>query len=390
MRTLGTRVQISNSRLGCLSLFAVPLTAIGTFLAFLILRTLVMVAMMQGWAIVPATLRTVELSDSGSSSNLVVASYDYIFQGQQYSGHRVSLYGADNLGSFHEDTYRELHEYLARNEPYPVHVNPKAPAESILKPVLRLEVIGFYLVFAILFGGVGWGLTLASCSKFIKVRKEARLIEQYPGEPWKHRVEWIGSRIKSTQGIDAVMETSLAVFWNVATFPIFLIVPREMSNGRRGALAFLVVPLIGVGLAYWALAAIARAKRFGMTYLQLETMPGRPGEPFRGSIHAPRALEQASTVALTLKCEQDFAGPSSGGQSRIAIRELWRWDSTTPIARGQSPDGGVILAVDIAIPAGLPDSRRGQSDQVRWLLSAVADVPGAGFSIEMEVPVFNR
>ena len=85
----------------------------------------------------PATIESVELQSAGQSAKKVVASYTYTIDGKQYTGHRVSLYGPDNLGTFYEDVSRELHDYLARKTPYPAHVNPKDSRESVLKPVLR-------------------------------------------------------------------------------------------------------------------------------------------------------------------------------------------------------------------------------------------------------------
>jgi hypothetical protein len=376
-------------RLGCLSLFALPFAAIGTGMAYLTLHSLLAVMVMQGWPTVPATLQNVELKASGQRAQRVAASYSYVFEGQPYTGKRVSLYGADNLGSFHQDAYRELHDYLSRQAPYPLHVNPRAPGESILMPVLRWEALGFYLVFAVLFGGAGWAVITSSFLAFRRMRKEAILIQQYPNEPWKQRVEWADSRIRSSQGVDAIVETCVAVFWNAATFPVLLIIPRQVSGGRYVALTFLAIPLVGVGLVYWAFVELVRAKRFGKTYLHLDTMPGRPGEPLRGQVYAPEALGEAANATLTLTCERRYQVSSGSRGTETRTEMVWTKDSATPVNRGQTPTGDVMLAVAIEIPAGLPDSSRGPGDQYLWLLSATAPLKGTDFAAEFEVPVFD-
>ncbi len=365
-------------------------------MAYLTLLTLVRVVTAQGWPTVPATIESVELKSMGSQTEQVVTSYTYVFQGKRYTGHRVSLYTSDNLGTFYRDAYRELHTYLTRKAPYPVHVNPKAPDEAVLMPVLRWEVIGFYLVFIVVFGGLGWAIITSSCLQIMRGRKEAALMERYPDEPWKQRLAWSKPEIKSSVGTDAIMEVSIAVFWNVATFPVLLVIPRELASGRYVALTFLVIPLIGAGLAWWALVALARAKRFSRTYLHLDTIPGRPGGPLRGQIHAPKALAGAADVALTLRCERTF-GPSSaiggsttGKAGASGIEDVWRHDSATPVIRDLGPSGGVLVAVAIDLPLGFPDSCRGTGDQFSWLLSANAPLKGADFSVEFEVPVFDQ
>jgi hypothetical protein len=389
---LTSRLPTSISSLRFLSVFALPFAVIGTVMAYVTLHTLLSVLIMQGWPTVPATLQTVELKASSGSGQAerAAASYSYSFDGQEYAGKRVSLYGADNLGSFQRDTYQDLQDHLSRQEPYPVHVNPKAPAESILLPVLRWEVVGFSLVFVVLFGGAGWGIIASAVLRIRKLRQEAILVEQYPHEPWKHRVEWSSGRIASSQVADAIGQTFLAVFWNVASFPVALIVPREVANGRYVALTFLAIPLVGAGLIFWAVISMARARRFGRAYVTLDTMPGRPGESLRGHIYAPKALEEAAHVGLTLTCERQYQASSGNRGTTTKTHVVWTNDSTTPVIRGQTSTGDVMAAVDIGIPAGLPSSLRGSGDEYVWLLSATAPLKGADFAAEFEVPVFAR
>jgi len=386
------RASSSIADLGWLALLALPFAAVGTFMAYLTLHTLFALMLMLGWPTVPATLQTVELkagSGSGATSK-AVASYTYVVDGRRYTGTRVSVYGFDNLGDFHQRAFAELHDALARQAPYPVHVDPRAPTESILMPVLRWEAVGFYLVLAVVFGGAGWGILIASYLGARRRRMEAALVRQYPNQPWKQRVEWSGARITSSQRSDAVVQTCMAVFWNATTFPVLLIIPREVGNGRYVALTFLVCPLIGVGLLSWAFVALARAKRFGRVYLELDTMPGRPSEPLRGCIYAPKALGAVPDVAVGLRCERQYAVSIANKGTTTKSEVLWKVDSRTPVLRGQTSTGDVMLAVAIEIPDGLPDSSRGAGDDYGWLLSARAPLAGADFAVEFEVPVFKR
>ena len=98
-------------------------------------------------------------------------------------------------------------------------MNPKDPRESVLKPVLRWTAIGFYLVFTVVFGGLGWALIIASIARLLRAHNETVLMNQFPNEPWKWRVEWLKPAIKSNQGFDAITEICFAIFWNAATFP---------------------------------------------------------------------------------------------------------------------------------------------------------------------------
>ena len=92
----------------------------------------------------------------------MTAEYAYQYGGKQYTGRRVSLYGSDNVGSFQQDVYRQLSEYRKSGRPFRCYVDPQQPDESILFRDLRWEMIGFQSIFALVFGGVGFGL-LAFC-----------------------------------------------------------------------------------------------------------------------------------------------------------------------------------------------------------------------------------
>jgi hypothetical protein len=378
-----------------MSIASVPFAAIGTLMAYLTLSILLRVAIAQGWPTVPAMLQSVELKSSGSSAVTVATTYTYTFQGKQFTGHRFSFYGPDNLGSFFPDAYKKLHGYLERKEPYPVHVNPKSPSQAVLMPVLRWEAIGFYLVLMVVFGVAGWSILISSCQRIIRARKEAALTLRYPDEPWKQRVEWSKPFIKSSQTKDAVVEVFLALFWNAATFPVLLVIPRELANGRYVVLTFLIIPLFGIGLVFWALVAIARAARFARTYFYLDTMPGRPGQQLRGHINGPKALAGTPGVALTLRCERTAGSRASQAASpsqpvASGTEDIWHHDWPAQVSLSQNPAGGATIAVVVDLPPGYPSSWRGQDgDQFAWLLAANAPMKGADFSVEFEIPVFD-
>lgn len=366
--------------------------AIGTFMAYRTASTLLQLAFMLTWPTTPASLQSVELRTgpaATSRSQSVVAQYTYRVDGRPYTGHRVSIYSPDNLGTFHEDTYQELHDHLMRNAPYPLHVNPRAPEESILFPVLRWEAIGFYLLLTLVFGGVGWTLLVLTVTGWRQRNTEAALVAQYPGQKWRHRTLWSGASYRSSGLPKAVSATCVALLWNASSLPLLTVVPREALNGHYIAWIFLAFPLIGLGMLAWALVSIARARRFQGTALLLTDVPGRQGEPLRGRIEASNALSAAGQVVLGLRCERRRW--SSTLKSRQLDREvLWQQESVAGVQPGPTNEGRVRVAFEFSIPAQWPDSRWEGDEQVAWLLSAKAPLRGADFEAEFEIPVFHR
>ena len=113
---------------------------------------------MKSWIEVPAFIQQTNLeesSDSESTTYKVTAAYSYTYKDRSYTGNRVSMHsGSDNIGSFHKRTYSQLTKYKNSGEPFRCYINPANPSESILFRTPRLEKLGFYMIFTLIFGGV--------------------------------------------------------------------------------------------------------------------------------------------------------------------------------------------------------------------------------------------
>jgi hypothetical protein len=252
-----SRLPSSLFGLGLTAVLALPFALIGTVLAHRTVWTVITTWTMQSWPTAPATLQHVELEAQGSNSKRTRATYSYLVDGRSFNGQTVTLYGADNLGSFQQRAYDELQGYFSRRAPYSVHFNPREPGESILMPVVRWEAVSFSLIFVVLFGGVGFGLLIAAYSGYRRLRIEAALVAQYPNEPWRHRIEWSTGRIQSDQNSAARGAVILAVMWNVCSWPMVFAVPEKLQAGEYGGLLLLLFPALGLGLIYWAIVSLA-------------------------------------------------------------------------------------------------------------------------------------
>lgn len=89
----------------------------------------------QAWQPAPATLQSLNLEthrgDDGTTYK-VSGGYRYSWNGTEYSGNRLFLMDmSDNIGSFHQDLYRELNQARNNNQPVTVWVDPSNPSESI-------------------------------------------------------------------------------------------------------------------------------------------------------------------------------------------------------------------------------------------------------------------
>ncbi len=207
--------------------------------------------------------------------------------------------------------------------------------------------MAFFLIFVAIFGGAGWGLLIGSWSKYRRYRQELKLQKQFPGEHWRWRVEWSANHIKSTETATALGAMCITAFWNVCSWPMLFALPEKLHEHRYSGLLLLAFPLIGVGLVGWTVVRVARARRFGQTYLELDAFPARPGENLTGRIYAPAALGNADEVGLTFTCEQNSRAGSGDRTSTM-------WEAPrSGDARGDV-ERGVVMKFQLLIPVRCP------------------------------------
>ena len=112
----------------------------------------------QHWVEVPAIIEQVKLQEHHSSGSITydsTARYRYQFQGQEYVGDRVSLYGPEDGTSYHRVIVRELEEYRDSQQPFRCFVDPDYPKDALLYRDIRWGMYFMIGLIAALFAGVG-------------------------------------------------------------------------------------------------------------------------------------------------------------------------------------------------------------------------------------------
>jgi len=118
----------------------------------------------------------------------------------------------------------------------------------------------FLILFAVVFGGVGFGLFGLALFGRRTLRAAEALKAQHPDAPWLWREDWARGIIRSGGRSTAVGAWFFAFFWNIISGTVVIMVlPRELARGNHAALFALLFPAIGLGLLIWALWAWPRA-----------------------------------------------------------------------------------------------------------------------------------
>jgi hypothetical protein len=246
------------------------------------------------------------------------------------------------------------------------------------------------LLFAVVFGGVaagGWRLLLLAHRK---MRTDETLQARYPNQPWMWRSDWASGRITDSNHMLLWSSWSFAIFWNLISWPSAVLAVRAaVLQGNTAAYIAILFPLAGAGLLVWAVRNTIRHNRYGVSLLELSTVPGVIGHSLAGNIRVSSLLQPAEGFALTLSCVQR----ATGGGKNDSTSETILWQEEQQI-RGETFRDAAGMSTRVRVGFRIPGDARGTdstipNDQTIWRLSISADVPGIDYQSSFEVPVFR-
>lgn len=367
-----------------MTLFALPFAGVGVgFLLFSIIPSLFEWVDMQQWQPVAAQLVAADTrSHRGDDSTTyeATARYRYEFSGQIFEATRVGIMsGADNIGSWQKARGAELESALRRGAPITVYVDPEAPESAVIYPEMRWGMVAFKGIFVVVFGGVGIGLIWLAWRKADEVDSLAN-----SPTPWALRAEW-ANPIGSNTKLGVYVITGFAVIWNALSAPVLFVLPEELAKGNQAIWFALLFPLVGAGLIISAIVKWRQWLRFGAVALHLDPWPAPIGGQLVGKMSLALPYSPNHRVQLNLACIHSYYTGSGKNRKR---KEKVVWSAEGIADTAPAPKGSTV-AFGFDIPEGLPQSELPDERYHFWRLDVSANLPGADFSQQYEVPVFE-
>lgn len=371
------------------SLFALPFFAFGAWMLWLVSSSIYDAIDMRDWVPTKARLITAGYkTHSGDDSNTyeAYARYTYSFNGQTLTGERVAIAsGSDNIGRYQQRLGSRLSSALARGEAITVFVNAANPSEAIIDRSLRWELIAFKSLFVVLFGGG---------ALFVLIRiwrapaeKDASLPE-YQQSPWLLNDRWQTENIRSDSKNAMWGAWLFAVVWNLISAPLpFLIYEEVLEKQNYIALVGLLFPLVGIGLAVWAIRRTREWRRFGATPVALDPFPGSIGGHVGGTIDTNLPYDTSHRFMLTLTSVHSYESGSGDSRSQ---REKALWQDEL-VAHAESAPSGTRLTFRFDVPEGLRESDAEQfGDSYKlWRLNLRAELADADLDRDFNIPVYE-
>src|SRR3954470_1932735 len=244
---------------------------------------------------------------------------------------------------------------------------------------------------ALAFGGVGFGGLLGMRVAYRRVKDVEALQAMHPEEPWLWRRDWAAGRVEDTTRNTLLGAWIFATFWNLVSLPgAYIGVRAALHEGKPAGLVALLFPLVGIWLLARAVQATLRKQKFGVSLLELTTIPGFVGGSLAGAVRAALSLPPSESFAVNLTCVRRTT-TRSGRSSSTSERILWQESQRITGEQIRDYRGmSTRIPVRFQLPPDVePTVSDNPNDRVIWQLQLSASVPGVDYDATFEVPVFH-
>ncbi len=250
----------------------------------------------------------------------------------------------------------------------------------------RSDYSGFLLIGFMggLFTLLGALMILAVFVKPKKLRVEKRLRKTNPDAPWMWKQEWAEKKIESFgRGNPAVWWIGAALFGLIGA-KLTTDFSRHFHEHGNAAYALGVLAPLTLWLVWGGIRSTVHRRRFGVSVLELTSLPGRVGGTLDCVLHASWQLAGATSLKTRIDCIEDRKHDDQG--------ERIEWQSDRRVDRSEfriEPDGASI-PIRFEIPRDARPSRKpGAQGGILWRLHVRAQLEGVDFHCEFEVPIYR-
>ena len=246
-------------------------------------------------------------------------------------------------------------------------------------------------LFGLLFAGFAAGAWAMVRLGGRKAKEQEIVGSRYPDQPWLWRHDWASGRIDDTSRGTLWTSWIFAIFWNLISVPAgFVGVRAALLEGNTAGYVSLLFQIVGLGLLIWAVRSALRYQKYGVSRLELSTIPGQIGGSLAGAVRVTVLLRPAADFAISLTCTRR---ETSGSGKNSSTNETILWQEEGHAVGEASRDIsslGTRIPFTFRIPADVPGSDSADpSSQIVWRLRLAAGVPGVDYDAVFEVPVFH-
>lgn len=368
-----------NTAPGCLIPFGLLFVVVGCIPGCMALRDLRTAHATRGWVETTAIVLEAEMRH-GDETFAVHARYRYRAPDpssleralRDYESTEVGVHdGSDNVGDWQMETFARLDQARRAGTPVPCWYDPADPANAMLDRDERWELVGFMLIFPLVFGGAGLGIAWLGFHLWRKQRRPA------PDPGILARQAEIAAGGTPVLGLWVAAILVNGIGWGVLALLL-----HKPGIPWWGLALFTLFPLIGLILLWSALRDTARTLRHGRPLLRLAGGTWTTGTRVAALLaNAPAPLPGDRIEARLVVVRSVTSG--SGKNRSTTEQTLWSLDLAVDPTAGRPAGGRWEHPLELPLPGDLPPA----DDTVAWRLEWHLDRPGPDLSATFTLPV---
>jgi hypothetical protein len=246
----------------------------------------------------------------------------------------------------------------------------------------------------------GLGVALILSLELLLRRAEATHARalRFPEQPWLWKRMWAKRRVRLSNRTPVLICLAALCFFAFVIVPVGLWMQSKIPDA----------PLyLGLGVLGLFLLALMRMtwlnRRWGRSELEILTLPGVIGGPFRGTVLLSESLPEGTALRVTLNCiRHRTIRMRPSGDLHSVTDTIWQDQKILVTALSMARPNGVEIPCFFAIPysceptsldtIGLSSSPAADPDEhvsIFWQLSVGMKDPADVRQVTFEVPVFR-
>ncbi len=361
------------------------------FFAYFLIQNYINWFSLLNWQAVPAVITKAELHSEYYKKDKklwysISAEYQYKIANHLYQSSEVLLPSSGRSGSESEFAllvYPDLKNHVENDKLFTAYVNPSNLKESVLYRFVsgtETSLLGFA---TFIFGFFGFLIT--SNFLYFKTIKYTNydLIQKYPQQPWRHKVEWEEKQFKTNEVFFVYLSLITVIFFNLLiNLPIFMIGIPNLFIWNNFSSFLLVFSIIFVGLGIFLLVVTLKFlyfyRNFGIVTFNLQKNPILLGEKLQTTLTFPKGLNN-DTLFIEIYCTK-----SASNESPFAIL----WQNKQQINHLSNLDNQALsIPIMLDLPAELPAINQ-HENKIAWKFKFTIKKMFS-MSHEFDLPVFK-
>lgn len=248
-------------------------------------------------------------------------------------------------------------------------------------------------------GLCAYGIYALLLEATINRRRIVRLRLQSVAQPWMNNPQWARGSITHSSLGALLFLWFFAINWWAALG--FMALDRgEQLMGASIPILVLIAAFVLIGLltVQTAIAKTIDWIRFGRSTLTIETLPGRPGTPFKGSVRArfkrkPKRPIFVGVTGFTRQWSEKVHTPNEEERRISDVRDVtpfFELEESIATARFNKVDDWITIPIRFEIPSDMPSSGPAEDDmEVIWKIHIrTTGKNDAKFNAEFEIPIY--